>query len=488
MSSITRRSFLEHTLAVSAAGLAASQLATAQEVPNKPDAQSTGRTSANDKIGVAVIGLHGRGLDHLRGYGGEAGAEVVAICDVDPSTFDKAQQTLAQRGRQPAKTYGDLRKMLESPEVQAVSIAMPNHWHALAAYWAMAAGKDVYVEKPVSHNIHEGRILEQARVKFDRICQAGTQARSSSAHREAIAYIREGHIGKVMLARGLCYKKRDSIGHFEDSSPPSGVDYDLWLGPAPVRPFNKNRFHYNWHWNWDYGNGDIGNQGVHQMDIARWALGREMAASAISVGGRFGYEDDGQTPNTMVTLMETGETPLIFEVRGLKTPPLTGVTVGNIIYGTEGFVAFGEEDSSSAVAFDNSGKRVKAFKGSGNHFNNFLSAVRSRKQADLNCPILEGHLSSTLCHLANISYRMGAAHPFDLPPRAFGDAMDMYEAFGRFEQHLADNALSMRELSFKLGPRIAFDSRSEKFGGHSEANAFLSREYRAPYVVPEKIA
>jgi hypothetical protein len=162
--------------------------------------------------------------------------------------------------------------------------------------------------------------------------------------------------------------------------------------------------------------------------------------------------------------------------------------VGNIIYGTEGFVAFGEEDSSSAVAFDNSGKRVKAFDGKGNHFNNFLSAVRSRKQADLNCPILEGHLSSTLCHLANISYRMGAAHPFDLPPRAFGDAVDMYEAFGRFEQHLADSALTLRELSFKLGPKIAFDSKREKFGGSAEANTFLSREYREPYVVPEKIA
>ena len=247
----------------------------------------------------------------------------------------------------------------------------------------MAAGKDVYVEKPVSHNITEGRRMEQARSHYKRICQGGTQARSSSAHREAIQYIHEGRIGKVLLARGLCYKKRDSIGHFDDSAAPSGVDYDLWLGPAPARPFNKNRFHYNWHWNWDYGNGDIGNQGVHQMDIARWALGKELPTSAISFGGRFSYEDDGQTPNTLVTLLDYPDAPLLFEVRSLKTPPAAGVTVGNIVYGTEGFVAFGEEDSSSAVAFDAAGQRTKTFRGSGSHFSNFLSAVRTRKQGEL---------------------------------------------------------------------------------------------------------
>ena len=482
MPSLTRRSFLEHTLTVSAAGLLAVEKARASDDVGK--AQST---SPNDRIGVAVLGLHGRGIDHLRGYGAEAGAEVVALCDVDPSTFDRAQQTLQHGGRTAATTYGDLRKLLEDPRVHAVSIALPNHWHALAAIWAMQAGKHVYVEKPVSHNISEGRRLEEARVRFNRVCQAGTQARSSAAHTEAIRYIHDGHIGKVMLARGLCYKRRESIGHFDDSAAPAGVNYDLWLGPAPVRPFNKNRFHYNWHWNWDYGNGDIGNQGVHQMDVARWALRAGHATSAISFGGRFGYADDGQTPNTLTSLLDYADAPLLFEVRGLATPPVCGVRVGNIIYGSEGFVAFGEEDSRAAVAFDAAGKQVKEFKGGGNHFGNFLTAVRSGNQSDLNCPIVEGHISATLRHLANASYRLGEKHSFDAPVRTLGERMDLAEAFGRFQQHVADSVTSVREASFELGAKLVFNAHSENLGENAKANAMLSREYREPFVVPARI-
>ena len=482
MSSMTRRSFLEHTLAISAAGLLTVDQSSAADDATK--AQSVG---PNDRIGVAVIGLHGRGIDHLRGYAGESGAEVVAIGDVDPSTFDKAQQTLQQRGRPAATTYADLRKLLEDPRVQAVSIAVPNHWHALAGIWAMQAGKHVYVEKPVSHNISEGRRLEEARVRFNRVCQAGTQARSSAAHIEATRYIHDGHIGKVTLARGICYKRRESIGHFDDSAPPPGVDYDLWLGPAPKRAFNKNRFHYNWHWNWDYGNGDIGNQGVHQMDVARWALRAGHATSAISFGGRFGYVDDGQTPNTLTTLLDYPDAPLIFEVRGLPTTPACGVRVGNIIYGTDGFVAFGEEDSRAAVAFDADGKQVKEFKGGGNHFGNFLAAVRSGNQSDLHCPIVEGHISAALCHLANASYRLGKPHMFDAPVKTLGEQMELHEAFGRFQQHLADSVANVRDSSFQLGPKLAFNGQSENFGANEQANAMLTREYRQPFFVPARL-
>jgi predicted dehydrogenase len=486
MSQFTRRSFLEHTLAVAAAGLAAAQKSQAATEADPPTPPAT-RPSPNDRVGVAIIGLHGRGKDHLDSYTFDDRVQIVALCDIDQSTFGPAQRSLQSRGRPKATQYADIRKLLEDKSVDAVSIAVPNHWHTLAAIWAMQAGKDVYVEKPVSHELTEGRRLEQARLKFNRICQAGTQSRSNPAHIQGIQYIHDGGIGKVRLARGLCYKPRPSIGHFPDTQVPPGVDYDLWQGPAPLRPFNKNRFHYNWHWNWDYGNGDIGNQGIHQMDIARWALNQALPESVISVGGRFGYEDDGQTPNTQLAFFEYPSAHVLFEVRGLKTPPASGLMVGNIIYGTDGFVAFANEDSRAVVAFDANGKQVKTFHGGGNHFSNFIDAVRTRKQSDLKCPVLEGHLSSAMCHLANISYRTGHPHPFAATAPIPAEKIDFAEAFGRFEQHLADNALNLMETAYQSGPRLQFDPQAENFGPNATANALLTREYRHPFVVPETI-
>ena len=484
MRQLNRRSFLEHTLWVAAAGLADARRASADEPKGRSAASRPTSVPVNERTGVAIIGLHGRGLEHLDSYSFDDRVEIVALCDVDSRTFASAQVKLRERGRRPAKQYADIRQLLDDKRVDAVSIAMPNHWHALAGIWAMQAGKDAYVEKPVSHNVSEGRRLEQTRVKYKRICQVGTQARSSAAHQKAIGYVHEGHIGKVLLARGLCYKLRNSIGRLPDGSVPDGVDYDLWLGPAPKRPFNPNRFHYNWHWNWDYGNGDIGNQGIHQMDVARWGLQTDLPTSVISLGGRFGYEDDGQTPNTQLAIFDYGNLHLLFEVRGLQTPPLQDLSVGTIIYGSEGFVAIANEDIGSAIAFDNTGHIVQPFKGSGNHFNNFISAVRSRQQSDLHAPILQGHLSSALCHLANISYRLGEPHPFAAPASALGDNLDLREAFGRFEQHLADSKLRLTELSYRLGPTLAFDPTAENFGAHAIANVLLTREYRSPFVMP----
>ena len=481
MPRVTRRTFLDHTLSIAAAGAAAASRVGAE--PPQPVEKTATRGSANDRIGIAIIGLHGRGLEHLDAYTFSDAVQIVALCDVDQSTFAKAEAKLQERGRPPARKYSDIRKLLEDKAVDAVSIATPNHWHALAGIWAMQAGKDVYVEKPVSHTFLEGRKLEQARQKHNRICQAGTQSRSNPAHRQAIQYIREGHIGKLLLARGLCYKPRKSIGHLEDSPTPPGVDYDLWLGPAPLRPFNANRFHYNWHWNWEYGNGDLGNQGVHQMDIARWALDKELPKSAIGFGGRFAYIDDGQTPNTQVGLCDYGDAQILFEVRGLTTSPVMELSVGTIVYGTDGFVAFANEDIGSAIAFNAKGEQVRRFHGGGNHFANFVSAVRSRKQSDLNCPILEGHLSSALCHLINISYQVGNPQPFSGARQPLGEKMDLHEAFGRFEQHLADNALRLREMTYQLGPSLSFDPQAENFGNCDKANRLLTREYRRPFVI-----
>ena len=558
MADITRRSFLEHTLYVAAAGLAAARMAEGARVEGpatRPTTRPVGSVAAKDRIGIAILGLHGRGLAHLESYAGDDRVEIVALCDPDVHQFRKAQQMLQERSRPVARTYQDPRKLLEDRDVHVVSIATPNHWHTLAALWAMQSGRDAYVEKPVSHNVSEGRRLEQARLKYRRVCQAGTQSRSTRACQEAVKYIQDGHIGRVLLSRGLCYKRRDSIGHYDDSATPPGLDYNVWLGPAPERPFNKNRFLYNWHWNWDYGNGDIGNQGVHQMDIARWALGKGLPSSVTALGGRFGYKDDGQTPNTQVSVFDYGDSKLLFEVRGLPTSPLMGILVGNIVYGTEGFLAF-TGDYGTAVAFDNRGQKVKTFHGASNHFSNFISAVQSRSQEDLNCPILEGHLSSALCHLANVSYRLGKDQPFPVRSQQVMEDMDLAEAFGRFEQHLADSTFSsapppetaeseeapakskitpppreqtshvgtqlgareaaaktrskrqgadasdermassshkkeqplkLQEMTYQLGPKLDFDPGSETFGSNRQANQYLTRDYRKPFVVPQQV-
>ena len=487
MSKLTRRSFLEHTLAVSAAGLAAAQRSFGAQA-QQDTAQSAGRTSANERIGMAVIGFNGRGRSHIDAWLADDRTNLVALCDIDQHTFGPALRMIASKGHPKPKEYKDIRQLLEDKSVDAVSIATPNHWHALAGVWAMQAGKDVYVEKPVSHEVTEGRRLEQARAKYNRICQGGTQSRSSPAHATAIKFIHEGGIGKVILSRGLCYKRRDSIGHFEDSPVPEGVDYNLWLGPAPERPFNKNRFHYNWHWNWAYGNGDIGNQGIHQMDVARWAIKQGLPNNVIGLGGRFGYKDDGQTPNTMVALFEYPDTHLMFEVRGLPTPKLMGTGIGNIVYGTEGFVAFGNEDAAGGVAaFDNNGKLMKTFKGRSSHFYNFIDAVRSRKQSDLHAPVEEIHLSSALCHLANISYRTGEQKAFPTVWNSIGKQIDLAEAFGRFEQHLEDNKVALKESMLQLGPQLEFNPKSERFTSDAKANALLTREYRTPFVIPEQV-
>jgi len=501
MSDVTRRSFLEHTLIAAAAGLAAANVAKGADVPKSesvPATQPTGKVARTDRIGMAVIGLHGRGTDaHVDAWSYNDNVEVVAICDVDEAQYAKAQNKLAERGRPVAKTYQDLRKLFEDKDVQAVSIATPNHWHTLAGVWAMQSGRDVYVEKPVSHNVSEGRRLEQARVKYNRVCQGGTQSRSNKACQQAMKYIQDGSIGTVLLSRGLCYKRRKTIGHIEDTSPPATLAYDTWLGPAPERAFNKNRFLYEWHWNFDYGNGDIGNQGVHQMDIARWALAKTLPTSVVGLGGRFGYQDDGNTPNTMVSLMDFGDSKLMFEVRGLDTPgvPGIGVTVGNIVYGTEGFVAI-TADYGKAAAFNNKGELIKQFKGGGDHFSNFAEAVKSRKQSDLNAPVLEGHYSAALCHLSNISYRLGEPMPLGTRSKAAIDDMDLAEAFGRFEEHLANQVAELKApakalksigASYQMGPKLAFDPKNENFGSNEKANALLTREYRAPFVVPAEV-
>jgi len=411
---------------------------------------------ANERVGVAVIGVNGRGKSHLDAVTKNPGAEVRAIVDIDQAVAEKRATETArnQDGLRP-KEYSDMRKMFESKDIDAVSIATPNYWHALSTIWACQAGKDVYVEKPASHNVFEGRKMVEAARKYNRMVQVGQQSRSTPYKIEAIQKLKEGVIGDVYMAKGLCFKRRKPIGNMQPGTIPPGVDYDLWLGPAHPRAFQENRFHYKWHWYWDFGNGDIGNQGVHEMDVARWGLGIDkLPDNAYSQGGKFVADDDQQTPNTQIAVFRYPEKMLQFEVRGwisggegrmLEDIGSGPHTIGVLFFGSEGYLSCHNGGYNIYQGEDR--KMVSERKAEGDttylHWDNFLKAVKSRNHKDLNCDIEVGHISAALCHMANISYR--------------------------------------------VDDKVRFKPETERFIGNSEANRLLTRDYRAPFVVPDQV-
>ncbi|MCC6485065.1 MAG: Gfo/Idh/MocA family oxidoreductase [Armatimonadetes bacterium] len=481
MRKISRRQFLNDSVLMLAAA----------SLPGKVLAQAGGsgarQKSANEKLNAAVIGCGSRGDGHVSEWLRREDVDLIAVCDADSAHMKSAMAKASKAGKKMPRAYRDFRDLLENPDIDVVSIATPNHTHAIISIMAMQAGKDVYVEKPVCHNIFEGHQMVRAARKHGRICQAGTQSRSNPGMRDAIQYLHDGKLGKITLARGLCYKSRPSIGLVTQPQPvPETVDYDLWLGPAPNKPPMRERFHYDWHWFWDYGNGDLGNQGAHEMDKARWGLNkRSFPESVIGYGGRFGYKDNGETPNTEVLILDYGDEQIIFEVRGLATDPLKGAKIGNIWYGTEGYMV--STSYNSAAAYDNDGKELEQFKGSGDHFANFVDAVRSRKSSDLNCDIEDGFISASLCHLGNISYLLGKNAAFDDKAKAFGDDKDAYETFARFEEHLASNGVDLKSGAYRLGRKLRFDAERLKFIGDKRADELLTRDYRAPFVVTDKV-
>ncbi len=404
---------------------------------------------ANDRIRIGIVGLGGRGNSHLGSYARITECQVVALCDVNQAARERAQARLEKLTSFKAKEYNDMRDLFADKEVDAVSIATPNHWHALATIWACEAGKDVYVEKPASHNIYEGwRMVEVAR-RTQRMVQVGSQSRSSPNKIKAMALLKDGVIGKVYLAKGLCFKRRPSIGKTPPEPVPPGLDWDKFLGPAPMRPYTKNRFAYNWHWFWDTGNGDIGNQGVHEMDICRWGLGEVgMPVAAVSTGGKYVYDDDQETPNTQLATFDYGDKEIVFEVRGLLTGPEAGLpvrrgnTIGNLFLGSDGWMWV---DGSGFQVYKGESNQLvmeeKAERGDTTvaHMRNFLSACRSRNYKELTAEIEIGAMSAALCHLANISYRVGRV--------------------------------------------LRWDEKRKKFVNDPEADKFITREYRKPYVV-----
>jgi predicted dehydrogenase len=381
--------------------------------------------------------------------------EIAAVCDVDESILNARLDDIEKLGKKRPTGYTDFRKVLEDKNIDAVSIATPNHHHTLQTIWACQAGKDVYVEKPCSHDMFEARQISTVMEKYGRIVQHGTNSRSGIA-REAVQKIQDGLIGDVYMARGLCFKWRNTIGREPVAPVPPGVHYDLWLGGAPQHEFTKNRFHYNWHWFWDYGNGDLGNQGIHQMDVARWALGVKYPAKVSAIGGHMMFDDDQETPNLLTATYEFDEGGrkriLVFEVRHWMTNHEAGMgengsspnTVGTILYGPKGYVAVWDEDNGRYSSF--LGKEQQpgpSGQDMGNNWANFIAAVRSRKVSDLNAPITEGAISTMLVHLANISYRVGRT--------------------------------------------LYFDPETYSCKGDAEANALFRRKYRAPFEVPQLV-
>jgi len=480
MTNFTRRRFLEDSL-LAAAALSAFPASQAFAEVDK----SSG--SANEKLNLAIVGTGGRGGEHIRAFCARKDIRLAYVVDADEAIGQKQADFIAKKYGYRPKFVNDMRKAFDDKSVDIVSVATPNHWHSLVAIWAMQAHKDVYVEKPVSHNITEGRRCVEVARKYGRICQAGTQCRSMDGSIDAIAYVHAGKIGEVKLVRSLCYKLRKSIGPRGTYPIPASVNYDLWSGPAPMVPLTRPKFHYDWHWQWLWGNGDLGNQGIHQMDIARWGLGVDTLSSRVfSYGGRLGYEDAGETANTQVIYHEfaNGKT-LAFEVRGLPTDPLMDAKVGVIFYGTEGYVVLTAYDKG--VALDKNMDVVRKFKGGGDHFDNFIQAVRSRNAKSLRGDILEGHLSSALCHMGNISYRLGRAIPAAEVKKRLADVKtndDALKTFDRVTEHLTANGVKVDQTKMFCGPVLTFDPKTETFPGNDAANVQLTREYRKPFVVP----
>jgi predicted dehydrogenase len=434
---------------------------------------------ANDKVNVGIVGLGGRGTNHLNIYARLPEARVAGLCDIDQAARERAQANLAKAGGDKAKEFEDMREAFADPGIDAVSIATPNHWHALAAIWAMKAGKDVYGEKPACYNIHEGQRMIQVARETKRMLQIGSQHRSMPYKIKAMQAMHQGLIGQIYLAKGLCFKRRASIGHKENSPTPAGVNWDLFLGPAPMRPFNELRFKYNWHWFWDTGNGDIGNQGVHEIGVCRWAMGDpEWPKTAFAQGGKYAYTDDQETPNTLLASYDYGGREIVFEVRGLLTgaegfpvrrrtgapaegavappaspapattapiaaPPIN-IMVGNLFYGTEGWAAMSDQGfqafkgESNELIMEDHPEPGPGGDSTGLHMQNFLAACHSRNHKELHDEIGNAYLSASMCHLANISYRVG------------------------------------RKLTINPGPNFVNDA---------EANKLQTRDYRKPYVV-----
>ena len=497
MKQVTRRDFLKSSLT---AGLALGMPRLVLGV--------AGAKGPNDTVRVAVIGLGsttavggvgGRGHQLIPRLREVPGAQIVALCDADQAFLKREAAPFQQRGEQVA-TFTDLRKLYEDKGIDAVVIALPNHWHALATVWACQAGKDVYVEKPFSYDLWEGQQMLAAARKYKRMVQVGTQSRSSPLLREAFDYLRAGQLGALRYAHALVYRPREGIGTVSAPTPvPDTVDYDLWCGPALKGPLMRKQLHYEWHWFWATGNGEMGNNGIHVIDLCRWALGQDQPPPrALSIGGRLAFQDCGETANTQIALFDYQPAPLICEIRNVRatqSPAAIGQYRGlksGVILDCEGGYFAGE--ATGGAVFDKDGKKIKDFRDevSANaletrHLSNFVAAVRSRKASDLAAEALEGYRSVAACHMANISHRLGKQASPEAVHAAIQDSRELTDAFDRCRDYLRENGVDLAATPATLGPWVTFDPKRDRFVGDlaAAANKLARRDYRKPFALPK---
>ena len=455
MDLISRRGFIGKSTVASASLVAGMPLI----------GKSFSKGSASDQVNIAVIGIRSRGKDHYKAIAKVPNVRITHICDIDQRLLPEAAAEIEKLTGFKPKTETDFRKILDNKDIHAISVATPNHWHALMTIYACQAGKDVYVEKPVSHTVLEGRRMVEAARKYNRVVQAGTQSRSNILIKKALKFVQDDGLGPIHMTHGLCIKPRGNIGHVKDSAVPEGVNWDMFLGPAPMRPFNENRFHYKWHWFWDTGCTDMGNQGIHQADVARWAMKEHTHPVKINgIGKYFVYDSDQETPNVQQLGFEYSDGKVLqFDVNGLACNSSGDLKIGSLVYGSKGWLSIENEDSGKtqvhlgevsirpggssgyketngpAFGYEQGEERDAVYL----HFQNFIDCVRSRNWKELNAEILDGHISTSLCHLGNIACRLGRS--------------------------------------------LEFNPETEKFVNDKEANSYLTKKYRAPFTLPDKV-
>ncbi|MCL2119352.1 MAG: Gfo/Idh/MocA family oxidoreductase [Planctomycetaceae bacterium] len=479
----SRRTFLKKSAAL--AGLASAFAISG----TRASGQITG---ANDRLRVGVVGINGRGQSHISEFASMSNVEVAYLIDVDSRLFAAhADRIEKDRGYKP-NTVQDLRLALDDKNLDAISVATCNHTHSLNTIWAVQAGKDVYVEKPCSHNVFEGRKCIEAAEKYKRIVQHGTQSRLSTSRLRMVEAARSGKYGTLKIAKGYCCKPRWTISYKPIETPPDTLAWDIWLGPAPMQPFHRNLVHYNWHWFWDTGNGDAGNQGVHEYDLCRWMTGKTLPNSVLSFGARYvnepdkGFKDQGETPNQMLTVHDYGDVKILFETRGLvkKDTPWEDI-VDVELYTDRGVIkgdSFTPYDSKEKVKLD-----VAVESLDGNPFANFVAAVRARDRSMLKADITEAHPSCALFHIGNISWRLGETASVENIRTAFGDDPIIAKAVNDVIKNTTDALPGLTDPQFTLGPKLAFDPAREKFVNNPAADKLLTRDYRTPYIVPENV-
>lgn len=464
---------------------------------------------ANDDVRVGVVGVNSRGKSHLDAFANMHGVRVSAICDIDPAPRDLQTVKLSEQQGFKVKSFVDMREMIDGDHIDVFTTATPNHWHSLAGIWAIQGGKDAFIEKPISHNVWEGRQLVKAARKYKQICQGGTQSRGMSSIQEAVQFVQDGNLGEIQFVKGLCYKPRQSIGLGGNGEIPDGVNYDLWSGPAEVEePLRRKRFHYDWHWFYNYGNGDMGNQGIHQMDVARWFLGEpKLSPLVLSIGERLGYRDDGETPNTQIVYHAYEKAPLLFETRGLpidkaaqddgwgkkmntpeEFPDEKGIAV--VVQCEDGRVYC--DASGNIKITNNDGNEIHQVtdeKDKNAIFDNFMEAVRSRNTDNLFADCEETHISSALCHTGLISHRLGdPMHGEEVVERIQDDKL-LTARYESMADHLDKNGVDLDAETIVLGAALKFNPDTEWFDGNDDldekANRLATRVYRDPYIVPK---